>query len=471
MVVGRDDTTGALGTSTSKSANTISRSSRRRRSVPSTSWASSGISTARVMPWIVSSPTAVTATGPPPAAAAPRATGSVRVKVAIGNSPVSRADCTRLSRRDSLVVMAVMSASKVAAVRVVPSIVISPVTSGVRPTAVVEPIVVSSSCDAGTRRSSRSRSPRSRTCRSRRRPPRALDPVCGRRVGRRCPRSSTVFHRCFLDRLDGGPRSTSGGASSLEEPPDAGAGADREDDEGGRYELDVFDMASHGGGQRWAAGRSFPGSLPGDGLPAARLQPHGQVVAEVADLIDVEAPLGEAATRRRRRREPVDVAAGDDRLQRQAAPPGAPGRTTERDRAVLAGPPARCCHDVLGARLAVSPSSWRRGAGRVERGHGLGAGRQGPAPLVGERTVAKSSPTPAKSPASIRSQYRPSRLRIRSPSPSTIRGSFAPRAVRSPRRRPSARPLPLWLERPLGRPLRLGHRGPSCGAARPGRAP
>ena len=51
---------------------------------------------------------------------------------------------------------------------------------------------------------------------------------------------------------------------------------------------------------------------------------------------------------------------------------------------------------MLGARtggftLVVQPR-----AGRVERGHGLGAGRQGPAPLVGERTVSEELADPGE---------------------------------------------------------------------------
>ena len=65
--------------------------------------------------------------------------------MAVGKSPVSSALWTLSSRRLSLVVIVVMSASMVAAVSVVPSIVIEPVTSGVRPTAVVEPMPDSSS--------------------------------------------------------------------------------------------------------------------------------------------------------------------------------------------------------------------------------------------------------------------------------------------------------------------------------------
>ena len=65
--------------------------------------------------------------------------------MAAGNWSVSRACCTRRSRRESFVVIVLRSASIAAAVRVVPSIVMVPVTSPVRPTAVVDPMLASSS--------------------------------------------------------------------------------------------------------------------------------------------------------------------------------------------------------------------------------------------------------------------------------------------------------------------------------------
>ena len=65
--------------------------------------------------------------------------------MAVGNCPVSRALCTRLSRWAALVVKVVVSTSKVAAVRLSPEMVAVPLTSPVRPTAVVEPIDESSS--------------------------------------------------------------------------------------------------------------------------------------------------------------------------------------------------------------------------------------------------------------------------------------------------------------------------------------
>ena len=65
--------------------------------------------------------------------------------MAVGKREVSRASCTRLSRRLSFVVIVVRSTSKEASVTVVPSMVKSPVTSPVRPTAVEAPIPASSS--------------------------------------------------------------------------------------------------------------------------------------------------------------------------------------------------------------------------------------------------------------------------------------------------------------------------------------
>ena len=97
--------------------------------------------TLRVMPWIVSSPIAVTATTAPSVAGSPRSTGSVRTKAAVGCWSVSRASCTLSSRRLSLVVTVVKSTSKAARDKVVPSNVTDPVTSPVRPTAVAEPIL------------------------------------------------------------------------------------------------------------------------------------------------------------------------------------------------------------------------------------------------------------------------------------------------------------------------------------------
>ena len=87
----------------------------------------------------------MTETASPLAAASPSSIGSAKVKVAVGNWPVSRARCTLSSRRDSLVVMVLTSISKLASVTVVPSMTIEPVTSPVRPTAVVDPIDASSS--------------------------------------------------------------------------------------------------------------------------------------------------------------------------------------------------------------------------------------------------------------------------------------------------------------------------------------
>ena len=71
--------------------------------------------------------------------------GAVSVKVAVGFCPVLSASCTRRSRRDSLVVIVVMSTVKVAAVTSVPAMVIDPVTALVRPTASAAPIEASSS--------------------------------------------------------------------------------------------------------------------------------------------------------------------------------------------------------------------------------------------------------------------------------------------------------------------------------------
>ncbi len=71
--------------------------------------------------------------------------GDVSTNVAWGNWSVSSASRARPSRRLSLVVRADMSAVMVAACTVVPSISSVPVTSGVRPTAVVDPTPLSSS--------------------------------------------------------------------------------------------------------------------------------------------------------------------------------------------------------------------------------------------------------------------------------------------------------------------------------------
>ena len=87
----------------------------------------------------------MTDSGAPPAAVSPSSIGSARTKVAVGNWLVSSACWTLSSRRFSLVVMVVRSISKLAVVTVVPSISIEPVTSPVRPTAVVEPMSASSS--------------------------------------------------------------------------------------------------------------------------------------------------------------------------------------------------------------------------------------------------------------------------------------------------------------------------------------
>ena len=75
----------------------------------------------------------------------PSSIGWVSTNVASGNSSVSSAPRALSSRRLSLVVIASMFASIETAVTVVPSIVIVPATSGVRPTAVVEPIPLNSS--------------------------------------------------------------------------------------------------------------------------------------------------------------------------------------------------------------------------------------------------------------------------------------------------------------------------------------
>lgn len=96
-------------------------------------------------PWTVRSPAALAVTGSPSAAPAPSSIGAVSVNVAVGNRSVSSASCTLSSRRRSLVVIVLRSISNEAAVTVVPSIVIEPVTSPVRPTAVAAPIRDSSS--------------------------------------------------------------------------------------------------------------------------------------------------------------------------------------------------------------------------------------------------------------------------------------------------------------------------------------
>ena len=95
-----------------------------------------------VTPEIVSSPSAVTETGFPSAAVDPKSIGALRVKVALGNSSVFSAPRAALSRRLSSVTIFDRSATISAATSVVASIRIEPVTSLVRPTAVVLPMVV-----------------------------------------------------------------------------------------------------------------------------------------------------------------------------------------------------------------------------------------------------------------------------------------------------------------------------------------
>lgn len=96
-------------------------------------------------PCTVRSPVAVAVTTSPSAAPSPSSTGRVNPKVAVGNSPVSSASWTASSRRDSFVVIDVMSASKDAAASAVPVISAVPVASPVRPTASVPPTDASSS--------------------------------------------------------------------------------------------------------------------------------------------------------------------------------------------------------------------------------------------------------------------------------------------------------------------------------------
>ena len=113
--------------------------------VPLVSWASRGISTDLVTPWMVRSPVAVTDTFSPSAAPAPSSIGSVSENVAVGNWPVSSASWTLEFLRELFVVMVVRSTSMSADVTVVPSITTVPVTSPVRPTASVAPTEASSS--------------------------------------------------------------------------------------------------------------------------------------------------------------------------------------------------------------------------------------------------------------------------------------------------------------------------------------
>ena len=92
---------------------------------------------------MVRSPVAWTDTGP--AAGSPKSTASVSTNVASGKASVSSASRALPSRRESLVVSVDRSAVMSAEVKVLPSMTISPLTSRVRPTAVAEPMVSSSS--------------------------------------------------------------------------------------------------------------------------------------------------------------------------------------------------------------------------------------------------------------------------------------------------------------------------------------
>ena len=83
----------------------------------------------------------------PPAGTVPRSTGAVRMNEASGNVVVSSA-CRRMapSRLLSSLVSWLTSAMISALARVVPLNVNEPVNAGVRPTAVLAPMVASSSC-------------------------------------------------------------------------------------------------------------------------------------------------------------------------------------------------------------------------------------------------------------------------------------------------------------------------------------
>src|SRR4029079_5063862 len=94
---------------------------------------------------MVRSPVAVTDVLAPVAAASPNSIGAVNLNVAVGNCLVPSAPRAGPSRRELLVVSLVMSASIDASVTVVPAIVIAPVTAGVGPTGVVDPMLLSSS--------------------------------------------------------------------------------------------------------------------------------------------------------------------------------------------------------------------------------------------------------------------------------------------------------------------------------------
>ena len=107
---------------------------------PSASCAWAGISTARVTPWRVRSPTRTRSVGVPSIAAAAMSTVSVRTNVALGNRSVSRPSVrSRSSRRPSsdaiVVVSTVRDASVSWAPLASPVSVMLPVTSEVRPTA------------------------------------------------------------------------------------------------------------------------------------------------------------------------------------------------------------------------------------------------------------------------------------------------------------------------------------------------
>ena len=177
---------------------------------------------------MVRSPVAVTSTTAPEVAASPSSIGAVSMNVAVGNCDVSRASCTRSSRRLSLVVIDVMSASMLAAVTVVPSTVTVPETAGVRPTAVVEPMPVSSSVDAeaderarrvleAERRRCSCRRTRCRRWSTSRRPRRC------RRSRRRRPRSRRSRRVAVATDVDGLGRRLQvdcGWGVVAEEPPD-----------------------------------------------------------------------------------------------------------------------------------------------------------------------------------------------------------------------------------------------------------
>jgi hypothetical protein len=85
---------------------------------------------------MVRSPVAVTVTSFPSSGTPPRSIGSVSSKVAVGNWSTSMIRPSNWpSRCDRPLSKVVMSTSKVAAVTVVPSMVASPVTPSLRPTA------------------------------------------------------------------------------------------------------------------------------------------------------------------------------------------------------------------------------------------------------------------------------------------------------------------------------------------------